>query len=194
MSSASYGIVVEGVYDVPVYEELIRKISSPDAVIISRDTGGVERLKKLFPVLLKDFEHVRSGRPVDKPLIIRDSGGRNPRDLERELRDRIRGWQFSFPTEIQFHIVHRAMETWLLADTAALNYVAVSRRGRQVPAVQGALEDIVDPKTRLKRLLSVAGLPYDPEVCRQIAKQAALGALRNRCPSFSTFEQKIIDC
>jgi hypothetical protein len=192
--NASYGVVVEGSYDVPFYEELIRKICSPHVEIISRDAGGVPRLNREFPGILRDLEHVRRGEPVDKAFVIRDSGGRDPVLVEREMHDRIQGKQFAFPGGIKLHAVRRAMETWLLADEAAINFVARSRSGREVPPVQGTVEDIVDPKERLRRLLSQARLPYDPQVCREIASQASIETLRYRCPSFRFFEEKVLDC
>lgn len=194
VSSGSYGVVVEGAYDTPVYEELIRKIASREVAVISRETGGVTKLIRLFRGMLRDFEHVRGGQPVDKVLIIRDSDGRDAASLERDMQDRIRGQQFSFPRGIKFHAVRRAMETWLLADVGAINSVALSRGGRGVPAVQETLEDIEDPKQRLTRLLSLAGLPYDPQVCREIARQANIETLKYRCPSFRSFQEKVMDC
>jgi hypothetical protein len=191
--------VVEGVYDIPVYEELIRKIMSADVEIISRPAGGVTRLMRLFPVLLRDLEHVRQGRSVDKALVIRDSGGRDPASVERQMADKVRSQSFSFPRGLRVHAVRRAMETWLLADANAISFVASSRGvasfgdGRPVSEVQGVLEDIEDPKGRFKRLLTTVRLPYDPEVCRQIARQIDIEKLRYRCPSFVAFEKKVID-
>lgn len=194
MPSVSYGIVVEGVYDTPVYGELIRKICSAGVEIVAREAGGVPRLMRVLPALLRDFEHVRQGRPVDKALVIRDSGGKDRGSLEQLMADRIRGQAFSFPRGIQVYAVVRAMETWLLADVDAINIVGLSRGGRPVAAVQETVENIVDPKERLKRLLSEAGLPYDPQVCREIAQQARIETLRYRCPSFGSFEEKVRDC
>jgi hypothetical protein len=97
-------------------------------------------------------------------------------------------------TGLDFCIVVREMETWLLADEEAISSVALSRGGREVPRVPSALEDLMDAKEHLMRLLSRALLPYDPELCRQIASQADLDRLRYRCPSFRRFEGKVLDC
>ncbi|MCI0371775.1 MAG: DUF4276 family protein [candidate division NC10 bacterium] len=190
----SYGVLVEGPYDSPVYRELIRKITSARVEVFAREAGGVSGLMRLIRVTLRDLEHVMHGRPVDKALVIRDSGGREPQELEEAMQDRVGGAAFSFPRGIKVHAVRRAMETWLLADIDAINAVATSRGGRQVAAVQGALEEILDPKERLKHSLSEARLPYDPEVCRGIAERARIETLRYRCPSFVSFERKVIDC
>ncbi|MFQ5828381.1 MAG: DUF4276 family protein [Candidatus Methylomirabilia bacterium] len=190
----SYGIVVEGPYDVSVYEELIRKICSADVEIFSRPAGGVSRLMGSFPKLLRVLEYIRRGRPVDKALVIRDSGVKDPASLEREMTRRITRYAYSFPKGIQFHAVRSEMETWLLADERAVNFVALSRGGSQVAPVQGTLEEIADPKERFIRLLSTVGLPYDAQVCREIARHVELETLRSRCPSFRSFEQKVTDC
>jgi hypothetical protein len=194
VSSEAYGIVVEGAYDRLVYEELIRRISSSDVKVISRDTEGVPKLNRIFPAMLRDFEQVQRGQPVDKALVIRDANGKDPTALEQQMRERIQGQHFSIPKGIQFHAVRRTMETWLLADVSAINSVAAARGGKEVALVQGTLEDIVDPKDRLRRLLSQAGLPYTDQVCREIAAKTSIETLRNRCPSFRIFEQKVIDC
>ncbi len=194
MPSVSYGIVVEGPSDTAVYEEFIRKICSTDVEIIPRLARGVSDLMKHFPNFLRDLEYIKQGRPVDKALVIRDSGRRDPASVEQEMADRIEGSTFSFSNGIQFHAVRKEMETWLLADVEAINSVALSRGGRRVTPIQETLEDIVDPKERLIRLLSAAGLPYDFGVCREIARQANVETLRYRCPSFRSFKQKVIDC
>jgi hypothetical protein len=74
------------------------------------------------------------------------------------------------------------------------NSVARTRGGREVPPVQRTLEEIGDPKESFRRLLSAADLPYDAQVCREIAEQASIETLRYRCPSFRAFEQKVLDC
>lgn len=190
----SYGIVVEGPYDTAVYEELIRKICSADVELFARPAGGVSRLMGSFPKQLKVLEYIRQGRPVEKALVIRDSGVKDPVSLEQEMARKITGHTYAFPKGVQFHAVRREMETWLLADVRAVNLVASSRGGSRVPDIQETLEEIVDPKERFTRLLSAAGLPYDAQVCREIARHLELETLRNRCPSFRSFEQKVMDC
>jgi hypothetical protein len=86
------------------------------------------------------------------------------------------------------------MEAWLLADVEAINSVARDRGGCTVPHVQGEIETIGNPKQRFQQLLSRAGLLYTPEVCRQVASRCNMDRLKERCPSFRSFEQKVIDC
>jgi len=190
----SYGIVVEGPYDVPVYEELIRKICPDPTEIIPRLGGSVPGFMDRFPKVLRDLEHIRAGRPVDKALVIRDAGGKDPSIVQQQMAERIRDRIYSFPRGVQLIVVRRAMETWLLADEEAVSIIALSRHGRRVSRIQDALEDIVDPKERLRRWLSEARLPYDPQVSREITQQVRLETLQYRCPSFRTFERKVIDC
>jgi hypothetical protein len=42
--NVSYGLIVEGPYDVPVYEELIRKIVPNILEVVSRAAGGKTKL------------------------------------------------------------------------------------------------------------------------------------------------------
>lgn len=194
MPDQSYGIVVEGPYDVPVYEELIRKICVGDIGVVSRVAGGVSKFMKNLPALLRDLERIRQGRPVDKALAIRDSDITDPRVIEQRMAKLMHRQAFSFPKGIQFVAVRRTMETWLLADEEAVNAVALSRGGRRVARIQETLEDIANPKERLRRWFSEAKLQYDPQVCRDIARQVKLETLQYRCPSFRSFKQKVLDC
>ena len=92
------------------------------------------------------------------------------------------------------HAVRRTAETWLLADASAVNFVARSRGGRVVSEVNEELEEVVDPKGKLRGLLSQAGLPFDPVVCQEIATRIDIERLKYRCPSFRIFERKVLDC
>lgn len=185
---------MEGPYDVPVYEELIRKICSADVEIIPRVGGSVPGFMDVFSNQLRVLERVKQGRPVDKALVIRDAGGKDTASVESLMAERIQGRPYSFPRGIQLVAVRRTMETLLLADEEAVNSVALSRGGRQVARIQEALEDIANPKERFRRWLSEAKLPYDRQVCGDIARQVKLETLQYRCPSFGSFKQKVLDC
>jgi Mor family transcriptional regulator len=192
--SPSYGLIVEGDYDIAVYGTLIRKIVPNAGTVIPRSVGGVTRLPRLLPSMLRDLEFVLSGRPVDKVMVIRDTNGKDATQLEDQLARRIHGQAFVFPRGTQFHATRRTVETWLLADSSAVNTVARSRRGRQISEVQGDLEEIEDPKGWFRGLLREAQLPYDPAVCQEVAAEIHLEKLRYRCPSFRSFETKVLDC
>lgn len=131
---------------------------------------------------------------MTKALVIRDWSGVDLARGEQEMSRRVEGRVFRFQRDVQFCCVRQEMEAWLLADAEAINLVAQLRGGRPISEVQGQIEEIVDPKGRLRRLLSAAKLDYDAEVCRQIAQRISLEKLRYRCPSFQRFETKVTDC
>lgn len=166
----------------------------PQVEVFFRRCGGVAQLMKRFPVLLRDLEHFRQGRPVDKAIVIRDWRGPDVNTCEQQLRQKVEGKHFAFSRGVQFCGVRQEMEAWLLADVDAINSVARDRGGQTVPFVRGEIEEIGNPKERLTQLLSKAGLPYNAEVCREIAHRADIETLRHRCPSFRSFEQKVLDC
>jgi hypothetical protein len=194
VNESSYGLIVEGVYDEKVFPELVRKIVSPQVTVEVLPCGGLSRLRRGFPGLLRGLEHLVQGRPVDKALVVHDCGGRDPDSVEREMAGKVQGRQFAFPRGVHFCAVRQMMDAWLLADVEAINSVALERGGRSVPPAQGQLEEIVNPKKELMGILSRAKLPYDPEVCRQIALRASIERLRYRCPSFRSFEKRVKDC
>ncbi len=190
----SYGLIVEGAYDKAVFEELVARIASPGSNPIVRVCGGVSQLMKQFPSYLRDLEHAVRGQPVDKAIVIRDWRGPDLIALEQRMSQRVEDKQFSFLRGVQFCGVQQEMETWLLADVGAINSVALGRNGRIVPPVQGDLEQIGNPKERLVEILSRAGIVYDAETCREIAQRSDIEILKYRCPSFRSFEGKVLDC
>ena len=176
-----------------MYEVLIPRICGGQ-VLATRPCGGVEQLMKLFRALLRNLEHVAQGGPVEKALVIRDSGGKDPAALETEMTARIQGMEYAFPRGIKLCAVRRTMETWLLSDAQAITTVALSRGGRQVQEFQGSLEDIEDPKQTLRSVLSSARLEYTATLCAEITSHIRIDHLEYRCPSFRAFRQNVLDC
>jgi hypothetical protein len=177
-----------------MYEALIPRICGESPSFKTRVCNGVSELKKEFPIYLRNLEEVLQGNPVDKALVIRDSGGKDPTAIKTEMEERIHGMAFAFPRGVKLCIIRRTMETWLLADAEAINTVAQNRGGRQTQGVQETLEEIHDPKAKLRSVLSEAKLPYTEPVCAEIASHLRIDHLDYRCPSFRTFRQNVIDC
>jgi hypothetical protein len=206
----AYGIVVEGPYDAAVMRDLIPRIVGRDVPIVPRPCFGKVVPNKSLLALLRSLQGEMQGRfreaalknsqeeteiwRCQKALVIRDSGGKDPKIIEAELTRKVqeRPWEFSHGVHVC--IIRRELEAWLLADVAAVNAVAERRGGRAVAEVQGALEQIEYPKERLTQLLSEARLEYTEQVCAEIARSLRLDTLSYRCPSFRTFKQQVVDC
>lgn len=184
----SYGLIVEGIYDVPVYETLTHRLDSPDARFFTLECGGVGNLMKRFPGLLKSLEFIDGGNPVDRALVIRDCGNRLAADVEAEMRAKIAGIHYRFPRGVDVCAVRQETETWMLADERAISTVA---NGRAAGAVNGNLEDMINPKERLLRILSRVRLDYLPSTLGSIASCADVEVMRYRLPAFKSFEQKV---
>ncbi len=195
MSEVSYGLVVEGEYDAEILLEFVRKIMGAEVVVRVRACGGRSKFRKL-PGYLQELQHCLSGRSVDKVLVVQDCDRRPMQEVEGRLNQQVPAWASSFPRGVQVHGVRQAIESWLMADANAIN--AVRREegapGRDVGEIREQIEEIEDPKTRFRQMLSEAGLPYTPAVCRKVAAAVDLDRLRRQCPSFESFEQKVIDC
>jgi len=186
----SYGLVVEGEGDQRVYENLVPRIDSPDATVYCRSCGGVGRLMREFSALLKTFEYVHEGAPVDLAIVIRDTDMKPPALVMQKMREQLRNRRYPFPIELC--VVVRKLDTWLLADETAINAVARLRDGKVVARINEDVETIVDPKTRLQRTLTAAGLPYNPRVLEEIAQNANLQTLQYRSASFRQFEASVL--
>jgi Domain of unknown function (DUF4276) len=184
----SFGLVVEGEYDVAVFGELVRRIC-PAATIARAIHAGGSPLMKKFPVYLKALQYVTPEGPVGRALVIRDSNGKDPQEVERVMQSRIAGYTYNFPHGFALHAVRQETETWLLADAHAISVIA---DGRPVAPVGGELEALTDPKERLHKVLSDAGLNATPATYARITRELDLDVLRARCPGFLIFEQKVL--
>jgi hypothetical protein len=135
----SYGLIVEGIYDAPVYQIFTRRLDSHDARFFTLECGGVGNLMKRFPGLLRSLEVIDAGNPVDKALVIRDCGNRPAADVEAEMRSKIAGTAYRFPRGVDICAVRQETETWLLADEQAISTAA--NNGRTAGRVNGDLEE-----------------------------------------------------
>jgi hypothetical protein len=191
----AYGIVVEGPYDVAILRELIPRILGRNVPVIPRPCYGKDNLWKNLLIHLRTLEYAVEGRAVEKALVIRDSGGKDPKVIEEALSRKVQEQRWAFSHGVHVCIIRREVETWLLADVAeGVNAVAKKRGGQTVAEVRETLEEIEDPKERLRRLLSEAKLEHTDQVCAEIARSLRLNILSSRCPSFRTFEQRVVDC
>lgn len=194
MAHNSYGLVIEGVYDAAAYSELIQKIVENKVAIHVRVARGVTVLMSRMVAFLRDLENVQNGKPVEKVLVIRDSGGKAVKELKDHMNAKLGNHTFGFPHGYHFCVVVRELETWLLADAQAIRTVAL-RNGRDISGVVNeTLENIADPKQRLERMLQTAKIPYTPELCAEIAREIKLDQLRTRCPSYLAFEDQVRNC
>jgi hypothetical protein len=181
-----YGLIVEGRYDTPVFESLIRRLNAPDAEFFPIESSGFANLRKFLPAYLRRLETAFTGAPPDHAFIIRDSDHRGEDPIIRELKAVIGNRTFSFP--YYFCVAIREMETWLLSDERAITAVAAQQGGRAVGYIPGTLEEFVNSKELLIATLSRARLPYTPATCGKIAATLDLPTLRYRCPAFGRFQ------
>ena len=186
-----FGLIVEGQRDVVVYPAIIRRIRPDVERVVTWPCGGVPALREKFVGMLRGFEFDR----IDKALVIRDAGGKDPEAAEAALRDRLARSSFNPKFPVHFYATRCMLETWLLADEHAVRKVALSRgRTRSIKAINKPLEEIMDPKPLFLAMLSEAGLPADDKVYEEIASAADLGKIEERCPRFAEFCKHVLAC
>ncbi|MGA2576410.1 MAG: hypothetical protein ABSH24_10345 [Bryobacteraceae bacterium] len=186
-----FGIAVEGQRDAAVYPAIIRRIRHDVERVVARPCGGVPALRKKFVGMLRGFEFER----VDKALVIRDSGGKDPQISEADLNDRLSQSGFTPTFPFHFYATKCMVETWLLADEQAVSKVALARgRARPIKAISKPLEEIMDPKPLFLAMLSEAGLSADDKVYEEIAASADLDRISRRCPLFVEFRKHVHAC
>lgn len=181
----SYGLIVEGPYDTPVFKSLILKLNEPDAEFFPIEAGGRSRLVRRLPAYLKALETAFMGQPPDRSFVVQDSNGRQVADVIAQMRASIGNRTFGFPYELC--VATRETETWLLSDETAISAIALGRNGRRIGYIPGDLENLIQPKEELISVLSRARLEYTPAVLGEIASAADLETLRYRCRSFRDF-------
>lgn len=184
--------MVEGEGDEQVFQHLIRKVNSPEAAIYCRACGGVERLMKEFPALLQTFEYAHNGGPVDGALVIRDSDNKSVMDVLNRMKEKLGNRTFRFARGVEFCVIRRKLDSWLLADENAINTVSQNRRGKTTARVNETIEEITHPKERLQKILSEAKLNYTSAVLGEIAAAMNLEQLEYRVPSFVAFKQSVL--
>jgi len=182
----SYGLIVEGDGDAEVFQKLLPMVNSPDAAVYPLICGGIKQLMKQFPELLRRFEYVHNGEPVDRALVIADCDNKSIHDVLSELQSRLGNRTYKFTQGLRFVVVRRKLDTWLLADEKAIN-AARQGRGQQIQRVNDVLEDLMHPKERLQRIMSAAKLIYTPATLGRIAENIDVAVLTDRVPSFRSF-------
>ena len=181
----SIGLIVEGIYDEAALTEFVRKCLSTEVTVVCRPCAGVPQLMKLFPGFLKEFEHVNAGLPVDKGIVIRDADQKIPEALISQMESKISGRIYPFPAKCL--VIVQKLETWLLADDQALSTVT----GRTQRRITNP-ERIIDPKVRLRKVLSDVQIDYTAVIARKIAAAARPNVLATRCASFRKFQEAVI--
>jgi hypothetical protein len=178
------GLVVEGQYDEAALKELMQKCSPTTVDVIGRPCGSVSQLMKRFPGFLEEF---RYRTDIEKALVIRDAGNKDPLEMLKLMEDKISGR--TYPFLVKRLVIVKELEAWLLADESGVSAVT----GKATPIIQ-APEKLGDPKERLKATLSDARISYTAEVARKIAASANVDTIERRCPSFRLFRQAVLDC
>jgi len=188
------GIIVEGGDDRAVYPVLIRRIDATVDGIHARECGGRRKLEDKFVVFLKQFAGNLPAFRIKKVLVIRDSDCEDPSPIERKLQRILGESRFEPPFGVSFHATKCKLESWLLADEAAINFVSNRRGGPgAIRRVEVDLENFREPDQLYRKTLSQAGLQDTEKVMREIAEQARLEVIAQHCPTFRHFTQKLTD-
>lgn len=190
----NFGLVVESERDGVAYPELIRKIRDDVENVLAIPCHGVSEVKKQFVGWLKYFQWSPPYR-IDKALVITDSDRSAPRIREEVLtRVHVRS-HFAPQFPVHFHATVREVETWLIADVDSINDVSRQRgkTGYARPFNEDP-ESLLQAKEAFYEALRAAKLPASPHVYGEIAAAADIQRIRNRCPSFRAFEEKVHSC
>lgn len=178
-------IVVEGQTDRATYPIFINQINPDLQVVLASQCGG--KVKTKFPKFLKYF-HTRRDKAIQKVLVIQDSDCSQAQIVEDDLRERFSRIGLKPSFEVQFYATKCELESLLLADENAFNRVAQNRgRTNVVNRIDYQCEVLKDAQKLFRRKLREVGLPVTEAVYAEIAREADIQIIRDRCPYFREF-------
>lgn len=170
------GFVVEGPDDEIVVKGILEKLRVPFKIRVARGSGNLKRKAASYSELLRS-----SG--CEKIIVIRDLNCDDYDSVRNDLAE-------CLVNDIKLCIPIHEMESWLLADDAALSTVLHSH----VSPVSDP-ESVHDAKARMKEIFEKFGRSYVPlKDLPQITHHLKLDAVRKKCGSYLTFENLVNDC
>jgi len=185
------GIVVEGPSDGTTYPILMQRIRNDFGMRQVRECGGKYRLKNAFLGFLKEFQRNPAWQ-INVAFVIRDSDCKPPQEIEEQLRKVLRESGFAPHFPVEFFATKCQLETWLLADENAINEVSKRRgKNKQIGPAQIEFESYKPAKELFQKRLSGVGLPFDPQVYKEVASLADIARITASCRHFQKFVDKV---
>jgi hypothetical protein len=186
------GIIVEGGDDVATYPILIKRIDPRVRKVYARECGSRQKLKDKFVVYLKEFSLNPAAFDITRVVVIRDSDCNDPVPIEHELQAILAHSRLRVAFPVAFHATKCKLESWLLADERAINRISYRRGGPGGMSQIGLnLEVHKDTDDLYRATLSNVRLQDTSAVMREIAEQADINIIAQRCPYFREFIQKV---
>lgn len=170
------GIIVEGPSDEKVVRAIAAKLKIPVEVRVAK--GKPELIKKMdsYALLLRDCKKV---------IALVDSHCTEVSKVEKEIKSLRRN-----PREIEICIIKHAIESWFLADVAALQTL-LSKRIKSI----GNPEKFCKPEEKLDRLFKNTGKEYiKTRDAVKLAEQINFEKVEKKCRSFKSFIELLRDC
>ncbi len=171
--------MVEGSSDEKVVQEINRKLAIKAEIRLMRGYN-LSKAKRYARLLLS--------QGCKKIIILKDSHSSDPSEVRKEVEDE-RGLD-KFDKDVKVCIVVHAIESWLLADEAAIgDYLGIEVGKVHAP------EDICDPAKSLEDIFKKAGSEYykngkDPA---EVAKRLSLKKVQDKCLSFNEFRKLLVE-
>lgn len=126
---------------------------------------------------------------IRKVLAICDADNDCVVTLAALLKERALARVGPLPFQLVFHVIKQELETWWIAEPSAISVVM----GVAVPFPGGNVEQgVLDPKAFIVSHLAPDKKIYTHSDAAAIAEIIDLAVLRDRCPGFTRFAQRVL--
>ena len=181
-----YGLIAEdGAIEKSIPVLLSRLVDLEGEPVECRRLNGKPDFIANFWKHVKEFQFRYPG--IHKVLAVCDADGDSATTLTAELNAKVAARLGHLPFPLFFHVITRQLETWWVAESAAISTVT----GVAIPSPRGnAEENLEDPRRYIIQRVAAAKKVYTPTDAEATARIVQLPTLRGRCPGFVEFEQK----
>jgi 5S rRNA maturation endonuclease (ribonuclease M5) len=176
------GLIVEGESDKRTLEKVFSKIRINAEFRVIPGGFNVRKINVLARML--------SNSGCKKVIVLKDTECKQKDEMYEELKDKIRELE-----EVEICFVQCSLESWLLADEKAIEYLIDEKTKRSVKVKNFSNpESIPKPKDEMREIFRKAGvrISYIETVhAPEIASRADINKWEEKCESFKEMMEKI---
>ena len=164
------------------------------AIVRLAGVGGVRVISMRGNRVQKLVGYIRHHPEYDKFVMLKDQEHYDEETVRRRFREaRERALRLGRGIRIEFVVVRRAVEAWILADPDAIERALGCNVGGELRRGLAEPEEIERPKEVLADIIRKCGRIYSHRLVAKIAEHLNLDVTRRRASSLDEFLNAISD-